>query len=117
MTCHREPQSGVAIYNNMDTKQYYVYLMTNYTNQVIYIGVTNDLKRRIYQHKHKVHKGFTSKYNINKIVYFETFNDINDAIFREKQLKAGPRRKKIELIIKSNPKYEDLYEKLWLLRR
>lgn len=96
----------------MDLKQYYVYLLTNYTNRVIYIGVTNNLKRKIYEHKHKNHKEFTSKYNVNKLVYFETFNDINEAITREKQLKAGPRCKKLELIIKSNPNYEDLYEKL-----
>lgn len=93
-------------------KQYYVYLMTNYTNRVIYTGVTNNLKRRVYQHKHKVHKGFTNKYNINKLVYFEIFDDINNAISREKQLKAGPRRKKVSLIIKNNPRFEDLYEKL-----
>lgn len=96
----------------MGLRQYYVYLMTNYTDRVIYIGVTNSLQRRVYEHKHKNHKGFTSRYNINKLVYFETFNDINMAIAREKQLKAGPRRKKIELIMKNNPKFEDLYEKL-----
>lgn len=96
----------------MGLRQYYVYLMTNYTDRVIYIGVTNSLQRRVYEHKHKNHKGFTSRYNINKLVYFETFNDINMAIAREKQLKAGPRRKKIELIMKNNPKFEDLCERL-----
>lgn len=96
----------------MGLRQYYVYLMTNYTDRVIYIGVTNSLQRRVYEHKHKNHKGFTSRYNINKLVYFETFNDINMAITREKQLKAGPRRKKIELIMKNNPKFEDLCERL-----
>lgn len=67
----------MAIYREMGLKQYYVYLMTNYTNSVVYIGVTNNLQRRVYEHKHKIHKGFTSRYNINKLVYFETFNDIN----------------------------------------
>lgn len=96
------------------TKQsmYYVYLMTNYTNTVIYTSVTNNLIKRIYEHKNKLIKGFTEKYNINKLVYYEEFTDIKFAIAREKQIKSGSRKKKIDLIIKDNPKYQDLYNKI-----
>jgi putative endonuclease len=66
---------------------YYVYIISNFNNEVLYIGVTNDLKRRIYEHKNKKIKGFTSKYNINKLVYYEQHNNINDAIEREKNMK------------------------------
>ena len=90
-------------------KQYYVYLMTNYTNNVIYTGVTKDIVRRTYEHKHQLIKGFTSKYNVSKLVYFELFDDTKTAIAREKQIKAGSRQKKINLIIKNNPKFRDLY--------
>jgi putative endonuclease len=72
--------------------------MTNKNNTVLYTGVTNDLKRRAYEHKEKLIDGFTKKYNVNKLVYFETTNDINSAIQREKQIKAGSRQKKIDLI-------------------
>ena len=86
----------------------YVYFLTNKTNTVIYIGVTSNLEKRIYQHKTKTYKGFTSKYNCDKLVYFETFSDINDAIAREKQLKAGNRKRKEELINVNNPEWKDL---------
>ena len=75
--------------------QYFVYLLTNKNNTVIYTGVTNDLKRRVYEHKEKLIDGFTKKYNVNKLVYFETANDINSAISREKQIKAGSRKKNL----------------------
>jgi putative endonuclease len=88
---------------------FYVYILTNYTNKVLYIGVTNDLVRRIYEHKNKLVKGFTEKYNVNKLVYFEATESIVSAIEREKQLKAGSRQKKINLINKMNPKWEDLF--------
>lgn len=68
-------------------KQGYVYILTNFTNTVLYIGVTSNLAARVYQHKNKLIKGFTSKYNVTKLVYCETFEDIRDAILREKQLK------------------------------
>jgi len=84
--------------------------MTNYTNQVIYAGVTKDIIRRIYEHKNKSIKGFTSKYNVNKLVYFESFDDIKTAITREKQIKAGSRKKKIDLITLDNPQFNDLYQ-------
>jgi len=96
----------------MNTKQYYVYMMTNYTNSVIYTGVTQNIIRRTYEHKNKIIKGFTSKYNINKLVYFEIFTEIQYAINREKQIKAGSRKNKINLIIKKNPEFKDLYEEL-----
>ena len=71
---------------------YFVYIVTNKYNTVVYIGITNDLERRLYEHKQKLNKGFTSKYNCNKLVWFEEFGDINEAISREKQLKNWQRR-------------------------
>ena len=91
---------------------YYVYIMTNRSNKVLYIGVTNNLEKRCYEHKHKIIKGFTEKYNVNKLVYFETTNDIKDAITREKQLKGWLRNKKIELIESFNPTWRDIAEEL-----
>lgn len=93
-------------------KQYYVYIMTNKNNTVLYTGVTNDLRRRVYEHKEKLIKGFTKKYNITKLVYFEVFRDIKNAIRREKQIKAGSRAKKIELVNSRNSGWEDLYDRL-----
>jgi putative endonuclease len=86
----------------MMTKQYYVYIMTNIRNTVLYTGVTNDLIRRVYEHKAKLADGFTKKYNIVKLVYYEVFEDIENAILREKQIKAGSRQKKIQLIDSTN---------------
>ena len=93
-------------------KQYYVYIMTNKINTVLYTGVTSDLKKRIWEHKEKVIDGFTKKYNINKLIFFEIYNDPENAILREKQIKAGSRIKKVELIIGINPEWKDLYDKL-----
>ena len=87
---------------------YYVYMMTNKNNSVIYTGVTDDLSRRVYQHKDKLIKGFTSKYNVIKLVYYEEYEYIYDAIAREKQIKGGSRQKKIELIESINKEWEDL---------
>lgn len=84
----------------------------NQSNSAIYVGVTNDLVRRMYEHKEKLMEGFTARYQINKLVYFEVFEDINEAIKREKQIKGGSRGKKIALIEKENPLYEDLYGKI-----
>ena len=86
--------------------RYYVYLLTNWNNKVIYIGVTNNLERRIYEHKNKLIKGFTEKYNVNKLVYFEETQDINAAIEREK--KKWRREKKNQLVNIMNPKWADL---------
>ncbi len=91
---------------------YYVYILTNKNDTVLYIGVTNNLKRRIYEHKNKVIPGFTKKYNVNKLVYFEHFKNINDAIQREKQLKKWNRSWKNDLINKTNPKWIDLHKKI-----
>ncbi len=93
-------------------RQYYIYLMTNRTNTVIYTGVTNDLKRRGYEHKEKLAEGFTGKYNVVKLVYYEIFEDVDNAISREKQIKGGSRQKKIELINSVNKEWRDLYEEL-----
>ena len=93
-------------------REYYVYILTNKYNKVLYIGVTNDLIRRVYEHKEKMTDGFTSRYNINKLVYYETTGDIRVAIEREKQLKGGSRKDKKELIENNNSKWEDLYNKI-----
>ena len=74
--------------------QYYVYILSNKTDSTIYVGVTNDLIRRIYEHKNKLIDGFTKRYNVDKLVYFEVFDSIEEAIKREKQLKAGSRQKR-----------------------
>lgn len=88
--------------------RFFVYILTNVNNTVLYTGVTNDLERRTLQHKEKTNTGFTSKYNICKLVYYETFLTAEEAIEREKQIKAGSRKKK-ELLIKSlNPTWKDL---------
>jgi len=90
---------------------YYIYIITNKNNSVLYTGVTNDLNRRIYEHKNKLIRGFTSKYNINKLIYFEHFSNINDAIQREKRIKKWKREWKENLINSVNPNWNDLYEK------
>ena len=92
--------------------QYYVYIMTNYTNTVLYIGVTNNLIRRVYEHKNKVVEGFTNSYNVKKLLYFEIYNDIRLAITREKQLKGGSRKRKVDLINASNSEWRDLYDEI-----
>jgi putative endonuclease len=86
--------------------------MTNKNNTVLYTGVTNDLKRRVYEHKNKLVKGFTKKYNISKLVHYEAFSDPENAIIREKQIKGGSRQKKLDLINDRNPAWEDCYEKI-----
>ena len=93
-------------------KQYYVYIMTNKNNTVIYTGVTNNLIQRVYEHKEKIIDGFTKKYNCTKLAYYEIFNDPYNAIAREKQIKAGSRKKKIGLINSMNPNWKDLYDDL-----
>lgn len=87
---------------------YYIYILANWTNSVIYIGVTNNLSRRLFEHKNKLLDGFTKKYNLDKLVYFETYNDINEAILREKELKKWRREKKNNLIESLNPDWRDL---------
>ena len=94
------------------SKQYYVYIMTNEGNTVLYTGITNDLVRRVYQHKQKLADGFTRKYSVTKLVYYESFQDAENAIMREKQIKAGSRQKKADLINQMNKGWQDLYEQL-----
>ena len=93
-------------------KPMYVYIMSNKNNNVLYIGVTNDLIRRIYEHKNKILKGFTSKYNVEKLVYYECFEDELLAIQREKNLKNWHKEWKENLIRQMNPEWKDLYDSL-----
>ena len=94
----------------MSAKEYYVYIMTNIENTVLYTGVTNDLYRRVIEHKEGKGGGFTKKYKICKLVYYEAGSDIKMAISREKQIKGGSRKKKINLINNINPTWDDLFE-------
>lgn len=89
-------------------KQYYVYIATNKNNTVLYTGVTNDIRRRMYEHKQKLIEGFTSKYNVNKLVYCREFNNPQEAISAEKKIKGWKRYKKINLIKNSNPDLSEL---------
>jgi len=89
-------------------KQYYVYILSNWTGERVYTGVTSDLSRRLYEHKHKLTAGFTTKYNIDKLVYFEIYQDPSNAIFREKEIKGWRREKKNKLIETMNPSWTDL---------
>ncbi|MRT92635.1 GIY-YIG nuclease family protein [Ancylomarina sp. 16SWW S1-10-2] len=94
-------------------KQGFVYILTNKNNTTLYVGVTSNLQERIAQHKEKLDKkSFTARYNLSKLVYYEIFQTIGDAISREKQLKAGSRAKKIECIESINPNWQDLYENI-----
>jgi putative endonuclease len=89
-------------------RKYYVYLLANWNNRVLYTGVTNDLLRRIHEHKHKLVEGFTKRYNVNKLVYFEETNDVYAAISREKEIKRWRREKKNKLVQSMNPEWKDL---------
>ena len=91
--------------------QYFSYILASKKNGVLYIGVTNDLERRIFEHKNKIVKGFTTRYNVDKLMYFEKYSNINEAIKREKQLKKWNRQWKIDLIEEKNPKWNDLSER------
>jgi putative endonuclease len=90
------------------SKTYFVYILTNKTKTVLYTGVTNDLDRRLMEHRAGTVKGFTSKYRVTELVYFEAIEDINSAIEREKRIKAGSREDKVNLIIQMNPEWKDL---------
>ena len=92
--------------------QYYVYLLTNKSNSVLYTGVTNDLLRRVHEHKSGMIPGFTTKYCVKQLVYFEVFDDVEAAIAREKQIKSGSRQKKIDLITAHNREWRDLYDEI-----
>ena len=91
---------------------YYVYFLTNWDDSVLYIGVTNNLPRRLYEHRNGLVDGFTKKYNVHKLVYYEYTNDVYSAISREKQLKKWTRAKKNALVVKENPEWRDLSQQL-----
>ena len=92
---------------------YYVYILTNVTGTTMYVGITRDLVRRMYEHRHKLDPGsFTAKYDVHKLVYFECTNDVNSAIEREKQIKGWNRARKNKLVESRNPRWEDLYESI-----
>ncbi len=91
-------------------KHSFVYILTNKLNTVLYTGVTDNLVKRIYQHKQKLVEGFSTKYNLNKLAYYEVFEDITEAIKREKQIKGGSREDKLKLIRSINPGFRDLYD-------
>lgn len=90
-------------------KQYYIYILTNQRHTTLYTGVTNNLQRRVFEHRQKLVKGFTKKYNIDKLVYFEVAESPLSAISREKQIKAGSRSKKLAMIDTLNPQWRDLF--------
>jgi putative endonuclease len=91
----------------------FIYILTNKNNTVLYVGVTSDLQKRIWQHRNGLFKNaFTSKYNVYKLVHFEEYDSIESAIAREKQLKAGSRQKKIDLINNKNPQWKELYKNI-----
>ena len=112
--CHPELVSGSrpASAFMKYTKYYYVYILTNRTNEVLYIGVTNNLIRRIGEHKKDSVEGFTKKYKVHKLVYFQQTDNIESAIIREKQIKNWHRQWKINLITKDNPEWNDLYDEI-----
>jgi putative endonuclease len=91
-------------------KTYYVYIMASKRNGTLYIGVTNNLPQRVWEHKNDVHEGFTKKYGVHRLVWFEVTSDVEEAILREKQMKKWRRQWKINLIEKENPNWNDLYE-------
>ena len=95
----------------MEEYHYFVHILSNQSRTVLYTGVTNDLTKRVYEHRNNLTKGFTSKYNVKDLLYYEIFRDINLAISREKQIKGGSRKKKLELIESMNKDMEDLYLK------
>ena len=93
----------------MNNRQYYVYILFNKKNGTLYVGVTNNLVKRVWEHKNKIVEGFTQKYGVDKLGYYEVCANINSAIAREKQLKGGNRKSKLELIELNNPDWQDLY--------
>ena len=108
--CHSERSvSVVEESDKMGLKLYYVYMMTNWNNSVLYVGVTGNLVRRVAEHINKEAPSFTQKYNLNKLVYYEEFSDVRQAIYREKQLKGWNRSKKNGLVNNFNPEWKNLY--------
>lgn len=97
----------------MGAREYCVYIMTNWKHTVLYTGVTNDLARRVLEHKNKSGSKFTSRYNLEKLVFVEVTDQIQEALAREKQIKAGSRQRKIDLINEQNPEWNDLFEEFF----
>lgn len=93
-------------------QKFYVYILSSFHNRVLYIGMTSDLPKRVWEHKNKVIKGFTDKYNVNRLVYYEVYDDAESAIKRERNMKEWKRDWKIELIEKQNPEWLDLFEQI-----
>ena len=93
-------------------KEYYIYIMANKRNGTLYIGVTSDLIKRVWEHKENIVEGFTSKYSVHKLVFYEIYGDIMEAIKREKNIKAWKREWKLKLIEEKNPDWDDLYEEI-----
>jgi putative endonuclease len=96
----------------MQKKCGYVYILFSKRNGTLYTGITDDLVRRVYEHKNKLQEGFTKKYGVDKLGYYEVYDRISDAIAREKQIKSGSRKDKLQLIEKDNPEWTDLYEQI-----
>lgn len=96
----------------MKSKTYSVYILTNWNNKVMYVGVTSDLKKRLYQHRNKLIDGFTKKYNVHKLVHYETTRDVMPALEREKEIKGWRRTKKNQLVESKNPEWKDLSDRL-----
>lgn len=118
--CHSRLDLESVIVFTMRNTTYYVYIITNYTNSVLYIGVSNNLERRMYEHKSKLVEGFSKKYNLKKLIYVETYEYIQDAITREKRLKTWNRQWKLDLIMKTNKEladismnYEQIPDQVW----
>ncbi|MBW1730538.1 MAG: GIY-YIG nuclease family protein [Deltaproteobacteria bacterium] len=93
-------------------KQFYVYILASKRNGTLYIGITSDLARRVWEHKNKMVEGFTKRYNVNRLVYYEVYSTVEDAIIREKRMKKWRRMWKIRLIEEKNPDWKDLYEEI-----
>ena len=102
----------MAWQSTIEMSHFYVYMMAGKNNTVLYTGVTRDLKKRAYEHRTKLLEGFTKRYNLTKLVYYEVLNDPQEAIKREKQIKAGPRTRKINLVNGFNPSWADLYDRI-----
>lgn len=108
----RAKRSNLGYTLFMPNRQYYIYILSNHSRSTLYCGVTNNLKRRIWEHKNDLVKGFTQKYQIHDLVYYEIFRDPESAIEREKQIKNYSRLKKEKIILEFNPKLTDLYSSI-----
>ncbi len=110
LPCHSRECGNLILFGY--TKTYYIYIMASAKNGILYVGMTNDLKRRVYEHKNGLFDGFTKRYHIHKLVYFEATEDVYSAIQREKRMKKWRRQWKINTIERSNPQWNDLYDEL-----